>query len=388
MSTLTQPRLAEARAALLILALAVFAVVTTEMLPVGLLPAMSKTFGESESTTGLLVSLYAAVVALLAVPLTIATRAVARKRLLLIAVGCFTVSNVAAAAAPSFAALAAARALGGATHALFFSICIGYAARLVPPALTGRALALVSAGASAGFVLGIPLATVLGNAIGWRGAFIALAALMAFVLAAVAVQLPEVASAPHERHSDPGRRRQLLAAISSNGFAYLGHYTLYTYISVLLLRAHATRAMVGPILLVFGVAGLIGLSIAGPRLDRHFRRSALVALTLVLVGIAGSGASFPQLALVIVAGAIWNGAFGPAASIYQAVAIRTRAASPDVAGAFVNAASNVGIGGGAAIGALVLHQAGLREVAWTGAAFIGLAIVIMLCARQTFSGRQ
>jgi predicted MFS family arabinose efflux permease len=370
---------------LLILALAVFAVVTTEMAPVGLLPAIGRAFGESESTTGLLVSLYAAVVALVAVPLT---RTIDRKRLLLIAIGCFTVSNVAAAAAPTFEVLAGARALGGATHALFFSICIGYATRLVPPASIGRALALASAGASAGFVLGVPLATVLGNAFGWRGAFIALAALMAFVFIAVAIRLPDVELNPEHDGPANGRRRLLLAAVAPNALSYLGQYTLYTYISVMLLRAHASHGAVGPILLLFGLAGLIGLSIAGPRVDHHFRQTALVSLTLVLVGITANGIGFPHLAILIAVGVVWCGAFAPMASIYQAAAVRTRATSPDVAGAFVNATSNIGIGGGAALGSLVLHEAGIRANAWAAAACVALAVVVVLLAREAFPGHR
>jgi predicted MFS family arabinose efflux permease len=225
---------------LLILAFAVFAVVTTEMVPVGLLPAIGQTFHQSSSTTGVLVSLYAAIVALLAVPLTMVTRSVDRKLLLLISIGSFTASNVAAAAAPSFAVLAAARALGGATHALFFSIAIGYATRLVPPGAMGRALAVASGGASAGFVLGIPLATALGNAVGWRGAFIALAALTLLVLAAIAARLPDVEVPSDEQRPAAKHRRRLVAAIVPNVLTYLGHFTLYTYISVMLLRSHAS----------------------------------------------------------------------------------------------------------------------------------------------------
>lgn len=386
MAARTEPPLGE-RTALLILALAVFAVVTTEMLPIGLLPAISSTFAESESTTGLLVSLYAAVVALLAVPLTLATRPVARKRLLLIAIGCFTVSNVIVAVAPTFAILAAGRVIGGATHALFFSVAIGYATRLVPRALTGRALALASAGASAGFVLGLPLATALGNAVGWRGAFVALAVLMTAVFAAVALKLPAVSSDPGDDRPVPGRRPQLLAAITSNMLTYLGHYTLYTYITVLLLRSHATRSSIGPILLLFGGAGLVSLALAGPGLDRHFRRTALLALALVLIGIGASGAGYPTLAVVMGAGVIWNGAFAPVASIFQTAAVHARAASPDMAGAFINATSNIGIGGGAALGGLVFHHGGIRADAWTGAVSVALAIAIVLPARRTFADR-
>src|ERR1700722_13036537 len=163
-----EPGLGGARAGLAILALSVFAAVTTEMAPVGLLPAIGRQFGVAESTAGLLVTLYAVLVAALAVPLTLATRRVPGKRLLLIAMSSYAASNVISALAPSLAVLAAGRAVGGVTHALFFSVFIGYVTRLVPPAQTGRALALASAGATAGFVLGVPLTTALGNAAGWR----------------------------------------------------------------------------------------------------------------------------------------------------------------------------------------------------------------------------
>src|ERR1700761_4102600 len=248
------------------------------MVPVGLLPAIGRSFGESASTTGLLVTLYAAMVALLAVPLTIATQNVDRKLLMLIAISCFTISNVVVAAAPSFAVLAIGRAVGGATHALFFSICIGYATRLVPPASVGRALALTSAGAASGFVLGIPLATAFGNAVGWRGAFIALAFLMTLVLAATVVKLPDVELDHAEHAPAPGNRLGLLAAIAPNTFVYLGNFTIYTYISVMLLRSGASHAAVGPILLLFGASGLAGLSFAGPKVDRHFRLTGLISL--------------------------------------------------------------------------------------------------------------
>ena len=151
------------RTGLLVLALAAFAAVTTEMLPVGLLPQISDEFGRSESTTGLLVSLYAVMVMVLAVPMTLATRRVPGRRLLLITVASYAVVNLVCALAPSFAVFAAARVLGGVTHAVFFSVCIGYASRLVPAHAAGRALALVSVGPSAAFILGSPIATALGD---------------------------------------------------------------------------------------------------------------------------------------------------------------------------------------------------------------------------------
>jgi predicted MFS family arabinose efflux permease len=379
-----EPGLGGARPGLLILALSAFAAVTTEIAPVGLLPAIGHGFGVGESTAGLLVSLYAVIVATLAVPLTLVTKRIPGKRLLLVAMSSYTVSNVISALAPSLAVLAAGRALGGVTHALFFSVFIGYVTRLVPPAQTGRALALASAGVPAGFVLGVPLATALGNAAGWRAAFAALAALTAAVLVLVAVMLPDVRSTADERGPAPGRRRQMVSVIGSNTLVFLGQYTLYTYVSVLLLRSGASSSTVGPILLVFGVFGLIGVWSAGPRLDRHLRGSALAIVAILAAGIAAAGAAFPVLALVIVACAVWNGAFGAVPSVYQTAAVRTQAASPEVAGAWINASSNAGIAAGAALGGVVLGSTGIREVAWLAAALVILAVVMVFLTRGAF----
>jgi predicted MFS family arabinose efflux permease len=204
------------------------------------------------------------------------------------------------------------------------------------------------------------------------------------VLALLAVMLPDVRSQVDEVRPEPGRRRRMATVIGSNTLALLGHYTLYTYVSALLLRSGASSDTVGPILLVFGVFGLIGVWSAGPRLDRHLRRSALVILAILGVGIASASAAFPVLALVIVAGAVWNGAFGAVPSLYQTAAVRTRATSPELAGAWINASSNVGIAAGAALGGVVLESTGIREVAWLAAALVITAIVMVLLARRAF----
>jgi predicted MFS family arabinose efflux permease len=379
-----EPGLGGARAGLIVLSVSVFAAVTTEMAPVGLLPAIGQSFGVTESTAGLLVSLYAVLVAVLAVPLTLATRRIPGKRLLLAAMGSYAVSNVISALAPSIAVLAAGRAVGGVTHALFFSVFIGYVTRLVPPAQTGRALALASAGVPAGFVLGVPLATALGNAAGWRATFAALAVLMTVTGVLVAVMLPDVRSLADERRPAPGRLRPMAAVIGSNALVFLGQYTLYTYVSVLLLRSGASSNAVGPVLLVFGVFGLVGVWAASRRLDRQPRGSALVILAVLAAGIAAAGAVFPALVLVIVAGAVWNGAFGGVPSVFQTAAVRTQSTSPELAGAWINASANTGIAAGAALGGVILGTAGIRDVTWLAAAFVVVALVVVLLARHAF----
>jgi predicted MFS family arabinose efflux permease len=369
---------------LLSLALASCLAVTTELLPVGLLPDIGATFAVSESVTALLVSLYAVMVAALAVPLTVATSRFGRKPLLLTTLLCYAFSNALVAAAPVFAVVAIGRTVGGITHALFFSLVIGYAPRLVSRAEVGRALAVSASGASTGIVLGVPLSTSLGNAAGWRASFSVLAVLSILAFVLVKRLLPSVSHEPVSGGSVGAGRRALAAVSASNLLAFLGQFTVYTFVSVLLLSSGVSPAFVGPILLVCGVCGLLALWWVGRNLDRSPRRTAVVLLAIVIGAVVVLGGTWPTLVTVIVATAIWNGAFGGMPSIYQACAVRTHALSPELAGAWVNATANAGIAGGAAIGAGLLRTAGLSSLPWAGASLIALGLTVVLLSRKAF----
>jgi predicted MFS family arabinose efflux permease len=372
---------------LLSLALASCLAVTTEVLPVGLLPDIGATFEVSDSVTGLLVSLYAVMVAALAVLLTIATARFGRKPLLLTTLLGYALSNALVAAAPVFAVLAIGRTIGGVTHALFFALVIGYAPRLVSRADVGRALAIAASGATTGMVLGVPLSTSLGHAVGWRAAFTLLAVLSILTFVLVRRLLPSVSHEPTSGGSDRAGRGALAAVSASNLLAFLGQFTVYTFVSLLLLSSGVSAIFVGPILLACGAGGLLALWWVGRNLDRSPRRTAMVLLAVVVVAIIALGGTWPTLVAVVVAIIVWNGAFGGMPSIYQACAVRTHAASPELAGAWVNATANAGIAGGAAIGAGLLQAAGLSALPWVGAALIGLGLAVVLLSRKAFPAR-
>ena len=368
--------LGPARAGLLVLAVAVFAAVTTELVPVGLLPQISSAFDVSTSAAGLLVSAYAVMVAVLSVPLALATRRLPRKPVLLATIAGYVVSNVVAAVAPSFGVLAVGRVIGGITHALFFSVCIGYAARLVPRTQTGRAMALASVGVSGGLVLGVPLSTALGAALGWRAAFGTLAVLVALVWVLAAVVLPPVEGPRDDAAPHTGRRRDLATVVVANGLTYLGTYVLYTYISVLLLSSGVAQRWVAPTLLLFGICGLVGLRVTAAQLDQRPRGSAILVPALMAAGVSAVALAYPHVAPVVVAGMVWLTAFGPAASLYQSASVRTTASAPETAGAWINASSNAGIAGGAALGGVLMAGFGLVCVACAAAAIVASSAVL------------
>ncbi|MEU4387464.1 MFS transporter [Promicromonospora sp. NPDC023805] len=375
-----------AAGALLALSLATFVAVTTELAPVGLLPLISDGLSVSEPITGLLVTAYAFMVAALALPLTVATRRLPRKALLVGALAIYTVSNVVVALAPTFAVVAGARALGGASHAVFASVTIGYAARLVRPHLAGRALGLVTLGASTGFALGVPLSTALGAAVGWRTTFLVLTGVCALACVLTAALLPSVpgGGAPPADGARGIRRTALATVASANALAYLGHYSVYTYISVLLLAAGLATAALGPALLLIGALRLIGAAFAAARLDVRPRQTTVITLAVVAGGILALGLAFPGTVGTVAAAVMWSIGFGAVAAVFQTAAIRTHGASPDVVGALVNSTANIGIGGGAALGALVLDGAGAAAVPYAGVVLVVAALVVVLLARRAF----
>jgi predicted MFS family arabinose efflux permease len=384
-SSSPQRTVREAAAGITVLAVANFVAITTEVLPVGLLPQLARGVGVTEATAGLLVTVYALVVAALAVPLTVATRSVPRKPLLLLTLGVYVASNLLVAVAGSFGAVAAARTLGGIGHAVFFSVSIAYAARLVSPLHTGRALTYVTAGGTLGFVLGVPLGTSLGEAVGWRWSFATLAAVCLGTLILVAVLLSAVRPAASEAGARPrGRRRRLGLVIGTNTVLFGGQYTVYTYISVILLAAGLSESALGPVLFGFGAAGLVGLWAAARFLDSRPRALTLGAMATIAVSLAVVALVLPSAVPVVIAGGIWLAAFGAVPATFQAAALRAGGASPDVAGAFVNATSNLGIGVGAAVGSVVVAAAGEAALALSGAVIVAGAFVTVLVARRAF----
>ncbi|MEQ1736159.1 MAG: MFS transporter, partial [Rhodoglobus sp.] len=150
----------------------IFLTVTSEFLPTGLLPEIASELDVSQAQGGLLITIFAGTVVVSTTPLAALTRRFQRKPLLLVVLLVFILANVFAAIAPSYVFLMLARVLGGLAHGLFWAVVGAYAGHLVPKNMLGRAVAITSGGGTAAFVLGVPVGTAIGHAIGWRSAFV------------------------------------------------------------------------------------------------------------------------------------------------------------------------------------------------------------------------
>lgn len=381
-------------AALTVLAATVFLSITAEMLPTGLLPEMSRELGVSEPAVGLLVSVFAFTVVLTSTPATHLTRRLDRKRLLVGVLVVLGLSTLASALAPNYAVLIAVRVAGGVAHGLFWAIVAAYASRLVPEAQIGRAVAVVLGGGTIALVLGVPASTMLGQAFGWRAAFGVVALLI--LLGALVVQraLPTVqhehADSAAATRADPTMPAVLLVCAVA-AITMLGQYAVFTYVAPLLTQQIGVEpAMVGPLLFVYGVAGALGLVLAGSVLARRPLASLLAGMGVIALAVLALAAGLGEPAS-IAAFTVWGVAFGAVPPLLQTRLLTS--ASPalrDTASALYTTGFNVGIGGGALVGAVLYEQLGIGALpyAYAAALVIAMLAVALPARRARRAGRR
>ncbi|MFZ7088006.1 MFS transporter [Curtobacterium sp. RRHDQ10] len=369
-----------------VLGLATFFAITTELMPVGLLGPMSTDLGVSDSTMGIVVTVYAAAVALLALPLTAATARMPRKTVLVATLVGYTVSNLVIALAPSFAVVCVGRVVGGVAHALFFSVASAYATRIVPPRLAGRAIAFVYSGSSLGFVIGVPVATSVGEHLGWRLAVGAVAACAAALAVVALAFLPSVrgTSSPHVGSPRAWARTGLLSVVVADLLLFAGHYVVYTYIGPYAIDAGLGSDMVSGALLVLGATGVVGLWVAGVFVDRAPRQTLIAAVVVMAAAFVALPVVHGSLGGTMVVAGVWIAANGTTGTLFMAAAIRAGGVGPEIAGALVNAASNIGIAGGAFVGSQVIGLSGLQALPVAAGVLVVGSLAVVVAARRGF----
>ncbi|QFZ24603.1 MFS transporter [Saccharothrix syringae] len=367
------------------LSTACFASVTSENLPVALLPQLAAGLGVPEPAVGLLMTGYAVVVAVTVVPLVAATARVDRRTTALVTVAAVAVSNLLLAVAPGYGVAVAARLVSAAGHGVFWSVVAPVAARLLGPERAGRATAVVFAGNSLAFLLGLPLSSWLGTALGWRATALVVAgvaALSAVLIRVTVDPLPAEPAAPRE----PGAVRSLGAVNLATALVVTGHFAAFTYITAIIAdRVHLTGSATSALLFAHGAAGLVGLVLVGRLVDRRPQATALfatggVAACMVALLVAGPSAPLAGTAVVL-----WAAPAGAIGVVLQAAVLRAARTRQDLASAVYVVAFQVGIALGAVVGGLCLDR-GALPVALGVAAAGGLAAAVVVRRSAAFRG--
>jgi DHA1 family inner membrane transport protein len=359
---------------------AAFCYATSENLPVGLLPVMSASLHSSLSATGLLVTVYAVVVVVMSAPLTYLTRNCPRRFLLSGLLGVLVAGTLAAAVAPDYGWLVAARVVTALSHAVFWSIVAVTAAGLFPVGERSRAVAAVASGGTLALLLGVPAGTWIGQHAGWRMSFVAVSIVGLAVAAAVIVLIP--ARRPSDNHAAAGTHPDALGyglLVTATFLALAGTFCAYTYLSAFLTRVGGLPAEdVPPVLFLGGLASLAGVGYSGVILSRH-PRAALTApiaiLATALLGLYVLGTAGPAAAVLQAAES-----FGLAcvAVSMQARVLVVAPRGSDIASAGSSSAYNLGVATGPVIGGLVLSGPGLRATALAGWLLASMALAVVL----------
>lgn len=369
---------------LLILGAATFTMVTAEMLPAAVLPQMSGGLGVSEAQVGLLVSIWAAAVVIGSFPLVRVTRRFDRRAVIAAALVALAASTLITAFAPAYAVAAAARVLGALAVGLLWATTNALTADLVPGRSLSRAVAVVLGGATLGTVIGVPLASVLAQAIGWRAAFIgvagvALAAALAvrFVTVPMAAEQGAAADESVAGGQTPVNGLRLLLTVTLLvALLLVGHYGAFTFITRLVEpTAASVPGGTGTMLFLFGLASAAGIALAGRFGDRT--RLALV-IAAFATGVAVLSLSFVEVhpAVGIVVVVVWAVVSGALPALAQTLIMRL--AGPErrgFAGALIPVVFNLGIAAGAALASLVVAGFGIAALPIVAAVVIGVAAV-------------
>ncbi|WP_051386319.1 MFS transporter [Actinokineospora inagensis] len=368
------------------LALGVFAIVTAELLPVGLLPAISGEMGVSIGTAGLSITLYGIIAALTAVPLTAAFAHLDRRFLLAGLMAILTAGNIVTAIAPNFTVLLLARILMGFAHGVFWSTTPASAVRLVPAAKAVRATTVVLSGISIASVAGVPLLTVVGQQTDWRTAFYVMAGIGVLVLLGALTLLPRLAprgSGGLAALPRLVRRGTLGAAVLVTSLVMIGHYLAFTYITPFLEQeAGWSTGSIGAMLLVFGVAGVIGNFLIGPAVGRNLRTALAGSLLLFVVALAGLSLLGEFKAATVVLLVAWGLAYAALPVCLQTWVLKSSPDAPDGASSFYITSFNFSIALGAFAGGRVVDGIGLGTITWVAAALAAVALLVVLAARR------
>lgn len=350
---------------------AIFVSVTSEFLPTGLLPEMAEELGVGLSAAGLLVTVFAGTVVIATTPLAALTRRYSRKSLVVVVLLVIALANTLAALAPTYEILVGARILGGLAHGLFWAVVAAYSAHLVPKHQLGRAVAITAAGGSAAFVLGVPVGTALGHALGWRAAFAIIGGVVVVLAIIVVKYLPPVnhhvqlktGEIPLPLRKDRSLRGVVIVCVVIL-IVMTGQNTFYTYIAPWLIDVAGFPATsVALMLFLFGGAGAVGLVVAGFAADRFPKRGFAVAIMMVMAAVAVLAVGSANTVVVVVAFVVWGVAFGGVPAMLQTRMLQTASLQVrDLGAALQTTAFNIGIGGGALIGGFLLDGYGIRSL--------------------------
>lgn len=370
---------ARAVAAILALSMGCFTFVSTELMPVGVLPAMAEGLHVSLGAAGYLVTIFAFMVALTAAPLTSILAGFNRKALMAGLLAACCVGNLVTFLAPGYFVVFLGRILVAAAIGVFWSTAVVTAVHMVSSRHAVRATAIVFGGVSLAAVLGVPAGTMLGDLYNWRAVFAALSALSLLVFTLIVWSVPAVRISKTARRgamSSVLKNGPLLAVFAITALVVTGNFLAYTYISPYLEQiAGQSPAQIGMLLLIYGAAGVVTNFAIGPFASSAPRTSLGLVTALFMLSLACLNSAAASTAALFIALAAWGAAYGALPVLLQTLVFREASRIPGAADAATSinvSVFNAAIGLGSLLGGMLINLAGPHPIPYLSACF-GLA---------------
>ncbi|WP_328940300.1 MFS transporter [Streptomyces sp. NBC_00250] len=359
--------------------LGIFSIVTTEILPIGLLTSIVSTFTISDGMAGLMMTMPGFLAAVSAPVVTVTTGRIDRRLMLGAFVLLLALANFLAAVAPSYWLVLVSRVLVGIAIGGFWSIGAGLASRLVPAESVGRATAVIFSAVPLGSVLGVPLGTFIGDVAGWRTAFLIMGILTLCVFVMLLLVVPPLpAEEPTRLSALTGMLRSVSTrfALVMTFLVVLAHFGAYTYVTPFLEQVtHVSAGLITVYLLVYGAAGIAGNFLGGSAVARYPRGTFAAAALMI----AGATVLLPVLgkddlgaaALLV----LWGVAYGAVPVCAQTWFTKASPDSPEASSVLFTASFQATISIGALVGGVVVDHSSpsmVMTLAGTAAALMAL----------------